>query len=271
MTKRVTPHIVVLLFSFFIFLSQPLAETKTIPLQTGSFSDTFSLLEYSDTPINELVSDWLTSSNITDVNYVIYNKISNNSSISYFVVTIPSSYSPLDKLSLQVPTNNTYVWFMQPSGTLNTDVNVYQFFPSLSGSTANKLSWGSWPNLYAYPSNGWYYSDNIVLLYSTVPLTCGGYYCSLYDVSITYDNNSYSVPRNGNVLTFPTLYDLHELWYGEPPEPPDNYPLLTQFFTLFIDKITYVSEYFVSNYVYLYMFSLFIFFSFILLLKRRLF
>lgn len=74
---------------------------------------------------------------------------------------------------------------------------------------------------------------------------------------------------NSDDVPIPSLNDI----YGtppEPPEPPDSFPLLTSFYSLIVDKLVDISSYFISSYLFLSIFVIFIFYFVILLLRRLL-
>lgn len=260
MTKRVTPHIVVLLFSFFIFLSQPLADNVnvnvTIPSQYG---DIFDTLQYKDYMISSIES--LLSSENLDLGFVLFCK-NNATKPSCRAITFPNSSDPVTNFGF----NDGFVFNSAP-GTIGTTTRLIMVPFSSSAGQPYFANLPYWTN-YTFYTTGT--TNNYYPVYSTRPLFCSTALCNSNTYTMLYDTYSYQVPVVDGRNAVPTLAELYDVWFGS-PTPTDDYPLLTQFFTLFIDKITYVSEYFVSNYIYLYMFSLFIFFSFILLLKRRLF
>lgn len=263
MTKRVPLNIVVLFFSFFVFLSQPLADNinvnVTIPSQYG---DVFDILDYKDFMINQ-VEAYLESHNL-DLGYIIYCKITSTVGSNFCkAITFSNSTDPVTNFGF----SNAFVFNSAP-GTIGSTVYRLNLCTSDSLCTMasnDNMAW--WDNISYYTTGT---TNNFIPIYSSRPLFCSSSVCNSNTYTMKYDTYSYQVPVVDGRNAVPTLSELYDVWFP-PPSPSDDYPLLTQFFNLFIDKITYVSEYFVSNYVYLYMFSLFILFSFILLLKRRLF
>lgn len=84
--------------------------------------------------------------------------------------------------------------------------------------------------------------------------------------NIVYNDYTFSFSRNMNTSPIPSLYDI---WLSQQPPPPvDNTPLLTDFYTLVLDKIVLICDFFTSSYVYLSIFVIFILYFVILLFRR---
>ena len=78
----------------------------------------------------------------------------------------------------------------------------------------------------------------------------------------TYIDEVYSYPLSSSDLSVATLEDLITAYYS------DDYPLLTSFYSIVLDKLAYICEYFTSNYLYLSFFAIFLIIFIIYLLKR---
>lgn len=265
--KRFQPLTIFLLVlsSFFFFLSRPYADEVTMPLNSYytdlSPFDYFTLNGYD---IRECVSTWMSSSENQGKGYLITAIPTSSTFATYDVFLFPDSFTEISSLSFGSYDSDR--WFTFNSfGQLNTSVVVYRSYGCDSFQNAN---WAYWNNIRFYETER-DSSRSRMLIYSTVPVLCGDWSCDGNIFTITYDGKTYTLPKNSNDKSFvPTLSQLYDYWYGE---PPDSYPLLTDFFTLVIDRITYLSGYFVENYVYLSLFAIFIIITFIYLLKRRLF
>lgn len=101
-------------------------------------------------------------------------------------------------------------------------------------------------------------------LYSTHPLLVAS--GNTTPVSISVDGVNYGTYNAGDII--PQMYDIYLDKYST---PPDETPLLTSFFSLTIEKLQFITEYFSSNYIYLSIFAIFILIFFIYLIKRRLY
>ena len=79
----------------------------------------------------------------------------------------------------------------------------------------------------------------------------------------TYIDETYTYPLSSSDLSVATLEELMTAYYS------DDYPLLTSFYTIVLDKISFICGYFTSNYLYLSFFAIFLIIFIIYLLKRR--
>ena len=113
--------------------------------------------------------------------------------------------------------------------------------------------------------------DNYNITYSTSNLkylldsTMSVYY-SPYEVQINYNGKSYLV---NSTTKFKTIYDLYLESGGEVPDPhKSEKQIIANFYTICIDKLGYLGEQIVSNYVYLSMIVVLILVFIIELIRR---
>lgn len=91
-------------------------------------------------------------------------------------------------------------------------------------------------------------------------------YYSPYEVQINYNGNSYLV---NSTTKFKTIYDLYLESGGEVPDPhKSEKQIIANFYTICIDKLGYLGEQIVSNYVYLSMIVVLILVFIIELIRR---
>ena len=102
-----------------------------------------------------------------------------------------------------------------------------------------------------------YYSSN-PFIYSSSPIS---YNLNNPILNISYNNNTIVV-ENGTFI--PSLYEI--MTYS--PTPSDNTPLLTQFFTISIEKLQTICDFIVSSYIYLAVIVIFLIYCSIYLLRR---
>lgn len=186
--------------------------------------------------------------------------------------------------NLLITTNNgNFVAFypssMSSSSLFSTIVLANYSSTGMNRWENNSFSgWGGWSSnssiLYfqcpasnnGLPSNGYFYSSTDYYLPTTGidTLVFPEFTSSVFNATIP----SITIAPGDKI---PTYYDLYQEYILTPPGPVDEYPVITSFFNISIDKIKLVAEYFSSNYLYLSLFSIFIFIFFLYLLKRRLF
>lgn len=122
------------------------------------------------------------------------------------------------------------------------------------------------------PPMNWY-SNNFVLNFSYIilyennnfPFYLNPDYSYWQDTFIISCGNYYSSISGTDIP--PMVYEIY-LANQSPPTPPDNTPLLTEFFSLSVDKYALISQYFADN-TYLYFIPLIPIFFFILYLVKR--
>ena len=99
---------------------------------------------------------------------------------------------------------------------------------------------------------------------------------SSFDINITSDfkNNSYNYIISDKNITYvgseqTKFSTINDIITDINNVPEDNYPLLTSFYSLCIDKFAFIVEEFTSNYIYLSIISILLLITFIYFLKRR--
>lgn len=113
------------------------------------------------------------------------------------------------------------------------------------------------------------YSSSSYIIASSTPLVASDFNTYVFNIG----DETYSCGTPTEHCIFPTLLDLYKMHHSDPtlppePEPEDNTPLLTTFYTVVIDKIGEICTFFTSNYLYLSVFVIFLFYISILLLRR---
>ena len=176
-------------------------------------------------------------------------------------------------------TLNTYPYWEQAYQSIANIPNSYSFGVydcSSSGSYNFSSSGLTYGRCYVYSYSNDYTSvsytirTNLNLVTPTVYSTYYGYFYSNYDfiayltnsgynsiIIPTYTSTTYNktipeiVLHNGDKI--PTYDDIYNTYINPPtpPTPPDNYPLLTSFYNLFIEKIYFLCEYIYSDYILL--------------------
>lgn len=131
-------------------------------------------------------------------------------------------------------------------------------FTNCSNSNTPPMNWFSdnfvlnfsYTILYENNNFPFYLNPDYSYWQDTYIISCGNYYTSISGTDIP-----------------PMVYEIY-LANQSPPTPPDNTPLLTEFFSLSIDKYSLISQYFSDN-TYLYFIPLIPIFFFILYLVKR--
>ena len=176
----------------------------------------------------------------------------------YFILRANSSYY------VYVPDNFTEPYSCIYSGETELTFNPKPRFYRIDAVRPNfSLSFPSYTgNFYLYA-----YKSSFIYLYSNFVFPVGN--CSTESLTIKYGDRE-KVVNNGNNL--PSLYDLYlEINNPDPeePEPVDNTPILTDFYTTVIEKINYLCEVIVSNYIYLSIFVIILIIILFELIFRR--
>lgn len=148
------------------------------------------------------------------------------------------------------------------SGTVRAtnDTTIYSFSSDFS-SVSTSGSYYNSPDWQTYQSG----SYSRYLLYANFDIP----WCSSnglgHTLNFTYNGNTYTlVTSSDNHL--PTIYDLDLIF--NPPTPTDDFPLLTSFVSISLDKLSLICDFITSNYVFLFMFVIFVFYFIILLFRR---
>lgn len=229
-----------LLVSLFIFPKNSYALTTSWEVSDTTFTtynnDISTLTNYANTYISNNPS--------YTTYYIIQNNVDNYYSIFFY-----SSSLDLKFPSYAPNYFNFYTYTVEECQYNFSDLSL------ISCSTNYNTANGSGNLLYSYnylfKTNG---NTNIV----------NG--CS-YDFTITNNSNSYSFGQSSSCV-MPTIEYLNDLWFSTPPIPPDPYPLLTSFFTITLEKLSVITEFISSNYLYLTPFVIFIIYFVILMFRR---
>ena len=217
------------LFFVSLFLFSNIVYAQEI---TYSFNDTdFDILNNLDTMKNTIEA-YNTTNGITCPDYTIFM---NNT--SYFYVCFSRNITNVSRYYLY------YLDYVQVRG-ISSD------FLTITGSF-----YGSQSYTLTYP---------VFILYSTS--SSFNPFASDYGDTLIFsaNGNSFSIISNTS-NHFPSLYEIHETLYFS---PPDDFPLLTSFFTIFSEKLVLLCDYITSSYVCLSIFVVFIIYFVILLFRR---
>ena len=223
--------ILTFILSSFFFSSSVFAVTNNFIIT----DEMFSQLDNLNTMINIIES----STPFQTKPYYIIAKLNNS-----YIVNFRSSNSS---------SSNT-VYYGSNGLYFSTQNSYYLFYSDLSG-----IYQGGYLNEYNP------YSSNFTYLYSNFDILCimNG---SGNVLNFNYNNDIYTINVQNNVSVLPSLYVLHDEFIGS--QPADNYPILTEFYTVFIDKIKFTADYISYNYVFLSVFVVFLFMFAILLFRR---
>lgn len=244
---------------FSIFL--PLFLTSFFLFSFNVNADTYSFNISSD-DINFLKDNLSTMVSTAD------NFISSDPDLShdYFIVYLWSNYY----LFVKPSTNNSYVVAYIGStnnGPFTINANAYygKFSSDFKEITDfNKSSLGALKAIY---SKAKYFYSTYDIYFST---NTGNIY------SFNYLDFSFLVNDSTNDY-LPSLYNLYRTWYSDdilpsfsPPEPEDNTPILTNFYTTVGNKVGELAVNMSDNYVYLAIIGVFILIFLIELIRRYL-
>lgn len=158
--------------------------------------------------------------------------------------------------------NNYQIYFSKKDSFTSTGrswlENNSESFSYASCSSENlELQFGTGDNHHIVRST----SDLKYLLDSTMSV-----YYSPYEVQINYNGKSYLV---NSTTKFKTIYDLYLESGGEIPDPhKSEKQIIANFYTICIDKLGYLGDKIVSNYIYLSMLVIFILIFIIELIRR---
>ena len=211
--------------------------------------------------------DVLSSDNFLALKSYGEEKISSNSTYNGFDIIYYNSsdfqlamYKQYTDSTIYLDTNNPYVRYdVHLANNNNKLIEYYRIsnnVVSLSSSNNASIEWKTYAIVYSNNNPQYrllyhYQSNNGSHTYDTNETL-------LLNFLGTSDSVQYGEP-------FPSLYDLYEM------RPQDDMSLLSSFFSLTIEKLQYITEYFSSNVIYLSIFVIFIIVSIILIIKRRLF
>ena len=228
---------------------------------------------YADFVKDVTVSDDMLSllNNLSQYKNVVDTVIANNSSSysSYYMIYTEGSTNLYRVMvfhndvlpSATLNTNMYATWNTSFHVTIPNIANVKSLCTiNLSGSfTDCRSNLGSLG--YLYDDTGSYR----IPLYSTfvVPIK----YVQSYPLYVNFIRNGSTLTYTGND-NLPTVSDLNVIY--NPPIPTDDFPLLTSFYNLCLEKFALISEEFSSNYIYIAIITIFLLITSVYFLKRRL-
>lgn len=213
------------------------------------------------------------SADIKPISQTSINYIDTNFYTAYEVVVNYSTSNNLHYAMFIDVSNNRYVitFFSSYDGFLMRNMNSYIQY-RLDGTYQERYITIGSNNITGGGSSCCMYTFNAIT-YSNDEVN---YYFLASDISPTLKFGAFSTTFNNNSVNvsidtnFPSLYSLYQLYPPIPPTPPDNYPLLTNFYSLVIDRLSFITEEFSSNYLYTSFFVIFIIMAIIFIIKRRL-
>lgn len=239
------------LFTFFALLFLlPLttyADTLTYTIPQSVIDFTFEHLEQ----MKNTAENWLSSQhNVGGYSqYYIINYRPSNGWVGIYFYPYADENGNVFKGNSYVfyTTNNNYYLHFHYTGTMYS----MQFNDDFTGFTSTPYTYNSLFLKELYTER--------YLLYFNFDLK----YVALEDLLFTYDNQSYLYTNNSShnkkfisVSELLTHFDF------------DPYPLIATFFTTVSEKLILITEYFSSNYIYLYIFAIFIIYFIILMFRR---
>lgn len=222
----------ILLSSFFFFNFKVKAVVKeySFEINFDNINDTFFNIKTS-------AENYITSS--TYDNFIIYTNESN-----YFRVY----FYNLNSSSFKCYTYASFSCLLSP-------VTVYNYEFRSSSSSFSKLGFTSDPR----------FNNPNYLLYSSVPIKMDN-----IRVNFIYDSFNYSISENDNYLPIYDLYLKYQEYLGNKDLVyQEEKEKLESFYILCIDKLNYLSEVFLSNYIYLSIIVIFIIIFVFKLIFRR--
>lgn len=217
--------------SLFLFSSNVLANTYNYTIPTP-------LTNLTESNINNMI----TLINNTGMNYSYYFiKYTTDTSNPYTVFTIQNPYIDTD-YSIKYGNCRQYV-FSNDFSTLTQATRNFNCGYAYMGSYISLLPQFANTNYIIYSNFNFNYPN------------------SDSTFNYTYIDKTFSQPSTDN-LKFYTIADIREWYYTDP------HKTLTDFVSLVIDRLNYITEYFSSNYIYLSIFVIFLFYFSILLVRR---
>lgn len=241
--KKFVLAFTILLSSFFIFNFKVKAEELSFTFSFDLFPEDFLLKKQS-------VDNFIKEDSSLGENYIIVREDYCSSSVTtrYFVYFV----EPNNSLVLY---NNSHLYLSLNNSIRKVIKNDYSLGSNVSFSSSFSLF--SLENKYIS-----------YILYSTFDIFTRN---DNYVVNLTSSDYTKTFNLNG-IDIFPTLYDMYSENFGsiEPLDPHlEEKEKLESFYTLCIDKLKYLSEIFLSNYIYLSIIVIFIIIFVFKLIFRR--
>lgn len=222
--KRLPYITPLLLFVFFFFFSSEV-KADTITLDSSNISSSMALLN-------------------SDFEYV-KNNIASQPQCSgrnlFFVFYYNNEYYGACYQFIGNPSSTAFTFQYTESTNrifyyINAGMKIYKYQNGSLSLTSNPINTlNIYTNTEGFTYNNLLYTSGITAYYIN---TQGN------TLTFTYAGNTYTIENNSAV---PSLYDI----YLNSQTPTDNYPILTSFFTLFLDRLGYLANYITGSYVML--------------------
>lgn len=234
--------LILMYVSLFLMPKSVFADTYNFTFQSNPYSHINSS-SFDDW--KQQVIDYRDSKNISNLHYFIFwsgNKYQAMLGTSdYLNFTINDINTNYPVLAISSPVSSNVFYICNNNGTVQNCGGSTNDTLHFSLSNCNKLT---------------HTCDDLLFLDSDI----SDIRSSDSNVSvITYNDETFTFPNSDNLYTSVSWYNYY---HG------DDYPLLTQFFTLFVEKLVFVTEYISSHYIFLSMFTIFIIYFSILLIRR---
>lgn len=218
--KKVILSFAIVLSSFFIFNFKVKADIN------GNFS--FNYIPEDFLAKKKAVDDYIKSNDTYGTNYVIFMRFE-NSKIDHYEVCIFKGTS-----SSVYYKSNSLNFIAYSRNCSKFENNTLGNFTSYTQTSYSIFSSGSYR---------WY------IIYSSFDLKT-----SVADYTVTLTAEDYSKDFAFDGSNFPTIYDMYVEKNGElVPDNPhkEEQEILESFYSLCIEKLKYLGEVFISNYIYL--------------------
>lgn len=220
-----------LIISAFLFVSNVSAQTYSYTIPTD-----LTRLSSSDF---DTIRSLISSQNIS--NYIVTYSIDTNPHYKVFKLNTNSLTSSIK--------NSSYTIFQ-----MTNPCNRYAISNDLSSITFKTNSCSS-EFISLFPP---YYTSPDYIVLSNMNLIFTSY---IDNVSYTYIDKVYTMPSSSDMRLY-TIYDMYTDYNTDP------YPLLSDFFTITIDKLKALCSFFTSSYIYLSVFVILMLYFTILLIRR---
>lgn len=222
-------YVFLLVLSFFLFTFKVNADTYNISFTSSNF-DILSSTTFLN--VKDIADNYCSSNNCT---YMLTYTNNQGYSVNYYFPVSPTTNFILSG------TASSMIYNLQGGGSWRN----CRHNRTTGAEIACDLN-------QSYPSGNisFYFSNNSItsysLLYSNLSssaftlIRSGSETANIYNLSYLNFSGSYSVSN-------PYIPSLYEIYNYVSPTPPDNTPILTDFYTLVIDKFSVVADFFTDN------------------------
>lgn len=231
------------LYFFFIFLT---SVSLFFSFNRNVKADTTNYYLYDDTDFT-IIDKWescksnlesyLTSNNYSLHYYVYFYGAQYYDEYFHVFIANQQSWNNLSYM------NNNALIISNSSSWSKVVVNISTCSVSSSSYNSRYLNAPIYYNSLNYSSNFPQYvifsTDNIYFYYNV----CLN---SADSITYNYSDKTYEASCSTENHLF-TLSELNTIWNSVPPTPPDNTPLLTDFYSLIVDKLSLLTNYFYTN------------------------